>query len=59
MQGHFSALKPPKSKDLEPRGTTQGKRINVPPPKQMPKRFPILLAKIKPGHTSENLLKEI
>ena len=59
MQGPFSALKPPKSKDLEPRGTTQGRRINVLPPKQMPQRFPILLAKVKAGNTSENLLKEI
>ena len=38
---------------------TKGKGLEVLTPKQMLQRFPIVLAQVKAGNTSENLLNEI
>ena len=38
---------------------TKGKGLKVLTPKQMLQRFPIVLAQVKAGNTSENLLNEI
>ena len=37
----------------------QGKALKTLTPKQMLQRFPIALAQVKSGNTSENLLNEI
>ena len=47
------------SEDLQPRGSTEGRGIKILPPEQMLQRLLILLAQVKAGKMSKNLLKEI
>ena len=42
-----------------PRKSKYGKGLKILTPKQMLERFPIALAQLKAGNTSENLLNEI
>ena len=47
------------SSEIFPVKSTQGKGLKILTPKQMLQRLPIVLAQVKVGNTSENLLNEI
>ena len=47
------------SSGIFPVKSTQGKGLKILTPKQMLQRLPIVLAQVKVGNTSENLLNEI